>query len=166
MRNNIRVGEGVVLALGCTPFAIGPVPPCGNTTTTDTVRRNIVADGALTMYLDGDTIHGDVISRGGGPGLHGEFINLAIKDNWVGGNLIVRNWEGGWSGAIRNTVGGDLVWTKNKSIQDTDSNEVQTNWISGDLRCYGNSPGAQLNALDGGQPNTVGGQKLGQCAGL
>jgi hypothetical protein len=166
VRGNIRVGEDAVLALGCTPNSIGPGPPCNGTTTNDTVGGNIVAEDALTMYLDGNTIHGNVISRGGGPGLHGEFINFPIKDNTIDGDLIVRGWKGGWSGAIRNTVGGDLVWTKNGSVQDTDSNEVQTNWITGDLRCYGNDPAAQVNPADGGQPNTVGGQKLGQCAGL
>ncbi len=166
VHGNIRVGEGAVLALGCTPDSIGPVPPCGTTTTNDTVGGNIVAQDALTMYLDGNTIHGNVISRNGGPGLHGEFLNFPIKDNTIEGDLIVRGWKGGWAGAIRNDVGGDLVWTKNKSATDPDSNEVQTNWIAGDLRCYGNSPRAQVNPNDGGQPNAVGGHKLGQCAGL
>ena len=166
VRGNIRVGEGAVLALGCTPNSIGPGPPCNNKTTNDTVGGNIVAEDALTMYLDGNTVHGNVISRGGGPGLHGAFINFPIKDNTIDGDLIVRGWKGGWAGAIRNTVGGDLVWTKNGSVQDTDSNEVQTNVVTGDLRCYGSSPAAQVNAADGGQPNTVGGDKLGQCAAL
>ena len=155
-----------MLALGCTPNSIGPGPPCNGTTTNDTVGGNIVADGALTMYLDGNTIHGNVISRDGGPGLQGAFLNFPIKDNTIDGDLIVRGWKGGWAGAIRNTVGGDLVWTKNKSVQDPDSNEVQTNQVTGDLRCFGNSPAAQVNAGDGGQPNLVGGDKLGQCAGL
>jgi len=166
VRGNIRVGEGAVLALGCTPNSIGPFPPCNDVTTNDTVGGNIVAENALTMYLDGNTVHGNVISRGGGPGLNGDFINFPIKDNAIWGDLIVRGWEGGWAGAIRNEVGGDLVWTKNGSVQDTDSNEVMTNVVSGDLRCYGNSPAAQVNPADGGQPNTVAGDKLGQCAAL
>lgn len=166
VRGNIRVGEGAVLALGCTPESIGPGPPCDGKTTNDTVGGNIVAEDALTMYLDGNTVHGNVISRGGGPGLHGDYLNFPIKDNTIDGDLIVRGWKGAWAGAIRNTVGGDLVWTKNGSVQNTDSNEVQTNIVGGDLRCYGSSPAAQVNALDGGQPNSVGGDKLGQCAAL
>lgn len=166
VHGNVRVTEGAVFALGCTPNAIGPVPPCGTTTTNDTVGGNIVAENALTMYLDGDTVRGDVISRDGGPGLHGAFFNFVVKDNTINGDLIVRGWKGGWAGAIRNTVGGNLVWTQNKSVQDPDSDEVQTNWITGNLRCYGNSPAAQVNPDDGGQPNVVGGDKIGQCAGL
>ena len=49
---------------------------------------------------------------------------------------------------------------------DTDSSEVMTNTIAGDLTCHGNSPAAQVNPLDGGQPNTVGGTASGECAGL
>ena len=49
---------------------------------------------------------------------------------------------------------------------DTDANEVMTNTIAGDLSCRGNSPAAQVNPLDGGQPNVVGGKAKGECAGL
>ena len=52
------------------------------------------------------------------------------------------------------------------SIQDPDSNEIQTNTIGGSLICFRNSPAAQVNPDDGGQPNVVGGLKIGQCAGL
>jgi hypothetical protein len=163
---NIRVGEGAVLALGCTPDSIGPVPPCGTTSTNDTVGGNIYGDHPLTMYLDGNIIGGDVRSFGGGPGLNGDFLNFPIKDNTIGGNLVLRGWKGGWSGAIRNVVGGNLIFSKNGSVADPDSNEVQTNTVGGNLECHGNSPAAQVNPGDGGQPNTVGGSKLGQCAGL
>lgn len=166
VRGNLLVGKGAVLALGCTPNSIGPVPPCGNHTTNDTVRGSIIADRPLTMYLDGNHIHGDVISRGGGPGLHGEFLNFPVKDNTIDGRLVMFGWHGGWAGAIRNVVGGDVVYSRNASVTDPDSNEVQTNTIGGDLICHNNSPAAQVNPADGGQPNAVGGDKIGQCAGL
>jgi hypothetical protein len=167
VRENVLVGEGATLALGCTPGSIGPVPPCNNTTTNDTIDGSILADRPLTMYLDGDTIHGDVRSHGGGPGLSDRvFLNFPIKDNTIGGNLVVEGWQGGWAGAIRNTVGGNLEWSHNMSSLDPDSNEVMTNTISGNLSCFANSPAAQVNPADGGQPNTVTGNKIGQCAGL
>jgi hypothetical protein len=75
-------------------------------------------------------------------------------------------WNGGWAGAIRNTVTGNLIFSSNASIQDPDANEVQTNTVGGDLICRGNSPAAHVNPTDGGQPNTVTGTKIGQCAGL
>ena len=49
---------------------------------------------------------------------------------------------------------------------DPDSTEVQTNTIAGNLICFGNTPGAQVNPTDKGQPNIVGGKAIGQCAGL
>jgi hypothetical protein len=84
----VQVGEGATLGLGCTGNAVGPGPPCDGQTTDDTVGGNLVADQPLTMYLDGDTIDGNVISNGGGPGLLGTFLSFAVKDNTIGGNLI------------------------------------------------------------------------------
>ena len=167
---NIMVGHGAVLGLGCTPGSLGPPftqPPCHGVTTNDTVGGSILADQPLTMYLDGNTIAGDVISRGGGPGLtSNQFVNFPIKDNTIGGRLLVEGWEGGWAGLIRNHVTGNVGFSHNISVLDPDSNEVQTNVIGGNLTCFANSPAAQVNPADGGQPNVVAGQKLGQCAGL
>lgn len=167
---NINVGQGAVLALGCTPGSLGPPftqPPCHGVTTNDTVGGSIIADRPLTMYLDGNTIRGDVISRGGGPGLSTDrFVTFPIKDNTIGGRLLVEGWQGGWAGLIRNHVAGSVGFSHNMSVLDPDSNEVQTNVVGGDLTCFANSPAAQVNPLDGGQPNVVAGKKLGQCAGL
>lgn len=167
---DIMVGSGAILALGCTPGALGPPlnqPPCHGQATHDTVGGSISANAPLTMYLDGNTIRGSVISRGGGPGLNSEsFVNFPIKDNVIGGKLLVEGWQGGWAGLIRNQVGGSVSFSQNASVLDPDSNEVQTNVVTGDLVCFGNSPAAHVNPEDGGQPNTVGGKKIGQCAGL
>jgi hypothetical protein len=165
VRGDIIVGKRAILALGCTPNAIGPSPPCGTESTSDTVRGSIRAHHALTLYLDGDFIRGSVVSRGGGPGLNGPFVNFPVKDNHIGGNLVMRGWRGGWAGALRNVVGGNLVFSWNKSIQDPDSNEVVTNTVGGNLVCRGNSPAAQIGD-SGGSPNVVAGMKVGQCAGL
>ena len=163
---DILVGKGAILALGCTPNAIGPTPPCGTHTTNDTVGGSILANRPLTMYLDGNHIAGNVISQGGGPGLHGAFINFPVKDNVIGGRLVIAGWRGGWVGAIRNTVGMNLRFSRNESVQDPDSNEVQTNTVGGDLICWRNSPPAHVNPADDGMPNTVTGSKIGQCSAL
>ena len=162
--SSLVVGDGAILALGCT--LASPVPPCTGTTN-DTVGGNIYADHPYTMYLDGDTVHGSVISIGGGPGLTGApYVNFPIKDNKIDGNLIVQGWHGAWVGVIRNTVRGYVLFAGNESVADSDSNEIQTNVIARDLICVGNSPAAQVNPDDGGAPNIVGGLKLGQCSGL
>ncbi len=164
VRGNVRVAEAAILALGCTPGSIGPgVAPCFSETTNDTVDGNLTANHALTMYLDGDTIHGNVVSRGGGPGLETtEFVNFPTKDNVIDGNLSIEGWHGGWVGAIRNTVGGNVVFSRNVSVLDPDSSEVVTNTIGGNLTCKDNSPAVQVGD-SGGLPNVVGGKKIGQC---
>jgi len=165
---NVVVGRNAVFGLGCSPNAIGPAPPCGTTTTNDTVGGNIIAVNALTMYLDADTIRGNVISIGGGPGpTLDPYINFPIKDNKIGGNLVVQGWQGAWFGALRNTVRGNVVITNNVGVTTgdlgtPDSTEIATNTVAGSLICFGNSPAAQIGD-SGGSLNVVGGLKLGEC---
>lgn len=161
---NVTVGKGAVLGLGSyNPF----------TTSTTVVNGNIIASQPLSLYLSEMTVHGNVVSNGGGSGPAGEFRNFPTKDDVIDGNLIVQGWQGGWLGVIRVQVGGNLIVSNNASVLteegpgvDTDSTEVMTNVVAGNLVCQGNSPAAQVNPLDFGQPNVVGGQKIGQCAGL
>ena len=102
-----------------------------------------------------------------------DFRNFPVKDNVIHGNLILQGWRGGWLGVIRNHVDGSLIVSLKRSFSsdagpgtDPDSTEVQTNTIAGNLICFGNTPAAQVNPTDKGQPNIVGGKAIGQCAGL
>ena len=167
---NILVGKGSVLALGCSPGAIGPAtPPCGNPetgvtiTTHDTVGGNIVANQPYAMYLTADTIRGNVVSTGGGPGP--SMITFPTKENTIGGNLVIEGWNGGWIGALRNNVRGNVIFSYNTSLVDPDSSEVVSNTVGGNLVCFGNVPAVQFGD-SGGTPNTVGGHKVGQCASV
>jgi hypothetical protein len=166
---NLYVGPGATLGLGCSPGALGPPfgqPPCNGQTTTDTVGGNIIGNQPWSMYLTANIIGGNVISNGGGPGLASDtFVNFPIKENAIRGNLIVQGWQGGWSGALRNNVGGNLIFSKNVSVLDPDSNEVVTNVVGGNLICLGNSPAVQFGD-SGGTPNTVAGNKIGQCTAV
>lgn len=153
---NVLVGPGAVLGLGSYN------PSSGQTTTVD---GNIIADRPLSLYLSFITVHGNLVSNGGG-GADAQGRNFPTKDDTIDGNLILQGWSGQWIGAIRDQVGGNLIFSKNTSVVDPDSSEVQTNVISGNLICQGNSPAAQVNPGDGGQPNIVGGAKVGQCSGL
>jgi hypothetical protein len=168
---NVLVSKGAILALGCSPGSIGPFPPCGTTTTSDTVGGSIVASQPLTMYLDGDTINGSVTSAGGGPGpTLNPYINFPIKENLIGGNLTVSGWQGAWFGVLRNTVHGNVTLSQNVGVTigelgTLDSTEIVTNTISGNLTCAGNSPAAQFGD-SGGAPNVVGGRKIGQCTAV
>ena len=97
----------------------------------------------------------------------------------AGAHLTLR-WSGGWLGVIRDDVHGNVNVSDNHSnfVQlsgetgpvmpgtDGDSTEVMTNKVHGDLVCWDNTPSAQVNTGDFGQPNDVHGSKLGECAGL
>ena len=153
---NVTVGKGAVLGLG----DYNPTPPHNSAI----VEGNVVANDPATLYLGGMTIHGNLVSNGGsGPGR-----NFPIKDNTIGGNLIVQGWTGLWIGAIRNQVGGNVIFARNTAmdtsvVPGSDSSEIQTNVIDGNLICLGNTPTAQVNVFDGGQPNVVKGNSVGEC---
>ena len=166
---NVLVGKGGVLGFG----TYNPTAPHDSV-----VDGNVIANQPLSLYISFATIHGNLISHGGGGGVNGEFRNFPTKDNTIDGNAVLTGWTGGWTGFIRNHVGGNVIYSNNKSVinglvtppvpgqVDTDSSEVMTNVIGHNLICQGNTPKAQVNPDDGGQPNTVGGRKIGQCAGL
>jgi hypothetical protein len=185
---NILVGPGAQLALGYNrgEGVLGP----------DTVGGNIVADRPLSLYLGNITVHGNVVSNGGGT--TERFYNFPIKDNRVDGNLIVHGWTGGWWGLVANSVGGNVDVSDNRSVvvpanpdqcqgtfpagcaavpgTDEDSSEVQSRIvpgvvknpqrISGNLICHHNAPAIHFNPIDGGAANVVGGNKIGECTGV
>src|SRR5262249_38630216 len=136
------------------------------------VDGNVVADRPASLYLGGMTVRGNVVSNGGS----GPDRNFPIKDDTIGGNLVVQGWSGLWFGVIRSIVGGNVIVSGTSGTQTgegpfegiLDSTEIATNTIGGNLICQGNSPPAQLGdtVLEGGAPNTVHGNKIGECAGL
>ncbi len=168
---NVIVEQGAVLALGCTPGSLGPPftqPPCNGQTTNDTVGGSIIARDALTMYLDGDTIHGNVISAGGGPGYTLDpYVNFPIKDNVIGGSVFVTGWSGAWFGLLRNTIGGSAIVALDRGLAigdfgNYDSTEIGQNTVHGSLLCFGNSPAANFGD-SGAAPNVVYGLAFGEC---
>ncbi len=179
---NIKVGRGGVLGLGWnSPGGEGTLGP-------DTVGGNITADHPLALQIGGVTVWGNVTSNGGGvlSTSIADFRNFPVKDNVIHGNLVIKGWHGGWIGLIRNTVDRNVIFSDNKSRSndvtgpgtDTDSSEVMgtdlssiggpviPQTIGGNLICHGNVPAAQVNPLDGGAKNIVGGKAIGQCKGL
>jgi hypothetical protein len=166
---NVLVGKGAIAGLG----TYNPAAPHDSV-----VDGNVIANHPLSLYISFMTIHGSLISLGGGGGVTGEFRNYPTKDNTIDGNAVIAGWTGGWIGFIRNHVGRNVIFSNNKSVinglvnppvpgqVDPDSSEVMTNVIGRNLICQGNTPKAQVNPDDGGQPNTVGGRKIGQCANL
>jgi hypothetical protein len=157
VKGNVKVEKGGVFGLGYGPG------------TFYTVGGNIVANQPGSLYLGGATVYGNVVSNGGGDLAR----NFPIKDSTIYGNLVVQGWHGLWIGLLRNTVGGNVIFSKTSGIQTgeddfegiLDSTEVADNVISGNLICEGNSPAAQVGDSGGG-PNIVGGNAIGECASL
>lgn len=159
VKGNAEVGKGGVLGLGT--YAN---PPASHEDAV--VGGNVIANGAASLYLSGMTVRGNVMVNGGGDPTR----NLPIKDDTIGGNLIIHGWSGLWFGVIRDIVGGNVIVEHNTASNPSedpgsDSSEIVTNTISGNLICHANVPAAQFGDT-GGLPNTVGGQKIGECAGL
>jgi hypothetical protein len=166
---NVLVGKGAIAGLG----TYNPFAPHNSS-----VDGSVIANQPLSLYISFTTIHGNLTSHGGGGGVTGDFRNFPTKDNTIDGNAAIEGWTGGWNGFIRNHVGGNVIFSHNESVinglvnppvhgqVDPDSSEVMTNVIGGNLICQGNTPPAQVNPDDGGQPNVVAGKKIGECAGL
>lgn len=167
---NILVGKDAILALGCSPGALGPPfdqPPCSGQTTSDTVGGNIVATQPHTMYLTASAVRGNVISNGGG-GQSARFESFPIKEMTIGGNLIVQGWQGAWIGLLANHVRGNVIFSDNSAAisgtpQGPDSSEVSGNVVGGNLICQHNDPAAQIGDAPRG-PNSVSGRAIGECA--
>jgi len=140
-----------------------------------TISGNLtIADGAqLNDHASGksDSVHitGNVqVGNGGVLGL-GDYNPFGGHTSAVvDGNLIIQGWTGMWIGLVRNQVGGNVNFSKNTAmdtsvVPGSDSSEVQTNVIAGNLICHGNAPTAQVNQFDGGEPNEIGGNAVGEC---
>jgi hypothetical protein len=172
---NLKVGNGAVLGLGCSADAEGPTGPCmpaGNPgfRTNDVVGGNLVANGPYTMYITASTIHGNLVSNGGGDPSLPPGLSYPIKATTVDGNLIVQGWQGAWMGVLRSTVGGNMIISRNVGTRpdengNPDSTEIVSNQVSGNLICLNNTPTARIGDAPGG-PNSVGGRAIGECAAI
>jgi hypothetical protein len=150
VKGDVVVWDGGILGLG----TYNPEVPHHSE-----VGGSIIATNPTSLYVSFVKVHGDFLSSGGsGPGR-----NFPIKDNWIGGDLTLVGWTGFWSGLIRDTVGGSVLYSSN-SGENPDSSEIMTNTIKGNLVCTGNTPAAFVNPADGGQLNVVGGIATGECA--
>jgi hypothetical protein len=184
---DIEVRAGGILVLGCEPFAFtcfnDPSPQTGGTLSThDSVGGNLVARDALMVLAHNNSIEGDVTQSGGGGGVNcstfplgpppnGPVAYSTYEDNTIGGKASITGLRSCWLGFIRNSVG-DNVNIISDQLADPDAIEINSNHIEGDLNCRGNSFVWDSSEANFGQtglwpraqaPNTVGGERTGQC---
>ena len=111
------------------------------------------------------TIHGNLVSNGGsGPGR--QLPDQGRHDRRKPDRSGLDRSCG--LALIRDQVGGNVIFSRNTAmdpsvVPGSDSSEVQTNVIAGNLICHDNTPTAQVNQFDGGEPNVVGGNSVGEC---
>jgi hypothetical protein len=138
----------------------------------DTIGGSLIANQALGVVMNNDSVGGSIVEIGGGggpscapSGVFGLDVGFppysTFADSTVGGSLIVDDLNTCFFGMFRVHIGGSLV---NRDIvnSDPDGNEVATNIVRGSIICAGNSPADQFGDSNG-QPNKVGGIALGQC---
>jgi hexosaminidase len=104
----------------------------------DTISTNVILIGTTEeIFVDGIVIGGNVEISGAKTAL----VPLDFTDNFITGNVLFLN-------------------------NESDINLIDNNVIDGNLVCQANKPPPVDGPMNGGAPNTVTGQKIGQCAGL
>jgi 5'-nucleotidase len=83
---------------------------------------------------------------------------VRIEEAFVAGALSVTNSSGEFVELFGDNAAGSVLIRNN----ETGQNVITGNTIGGSLVCSGNTPAP----VDQGEPNTVGGNKVGQCSGL
>jgi len=158
------VGPNAVLVLGCLNDFGCP--------TSNTVQGNLVAYNALAVLLHSDVVGGGIYFQGGGGGVNcnsnpllmGAPSYSTIENSTVGGGVNVLAMQSCWFGLFRNQVKLNVTVDYN-TFADPDATEIAGNTVGGNLSCFGNNPAAQFG--DGPPvPNTVAGNKYGECATL
>jgi hypothetical protein len=155
IRGGLRVDPGATFVLG------SEEAPGDNGTINGVTARH-----AASVQIHFVTINGGVVSHGGsGPfGPPFDVTWTTIEDSTINGNVLIDGYDGFWMGFFRNHVFGNVTMTNNV-LQDEDGNEYANNVIDGNLNCAGNDPAPQFGD-SGGTPNTVTGQKTGQCTAV
>jgi hypothetical protein len=166
---NVIVGRGGALGLGCSPSI------CTDSTN-DSVGGNIVGNQALAVIVHGVTVGGSVVVSGGGggvncappplfntdPQLAGSPAYSDFENNVISGTLTVVAVQSCWFGALRNQIGGNVVYSDN-SYADPDANEILNNSVNANMVCLFNSPAVQIGDSMA-PPNVVKGLAIGECA--
>ena len=189
---NLKVQTGGVLLMGCEPFFFTCLddPDQNNPTlsSADSVGGNLTEAQPLGVVVHDSSIGRNVIETGGGGGVtcqpsglfaaFGSPVYSDYEDSTVAGNVVVTGLNSCWLGLARDHINGNMIVNDNQ-LADPDAIEILSNQVSGNLNCHNNrEPDGAFhdNVWDSfdtfGQaapyprtaaPNTVNGQRTGQC---
>jgi len=125
------------------------------------ISGNVVSEDALTVTLAAVTVGGNVA-------LQGTVGEVEVVATSISGNLQISGTSAGPIFAESNTVTGSVV-VDNNATAGALSNRIDDNTIGGNLVCMSNTPPPTDIVVippPTPRPNAVGGNKVGQCAGL
>jgi hypothetical protein len=178
VHGDVQVGVGATLLLGCNP-ANFPCIDAPKLSSHDTVGEDMSSNRPLGVIVHNSTIGGNVSQYGGGGGVNctpqGVFklfkspVYSTYEHGSVAGDIHIAGMHSCWLGFANLQVGGDMVIHHNK-FADPDAIEILASHIEGNLECTGNSRTWDSAEVTMGhlfprvpQPNTVEGQRGGQC---
>lgn len=167
IRHNVIGWAGSFVGLGCQPPSLtgNSAHECmtdPNGSSRITVRGSVFVTDAAIVMLNGITVGGNVVLRGGGSGI------WSVKNNTIHRNLSVSDVTTEWLGVMFNRIGGTAV-LRDITITDTHPGApgvfIVRNTVKKNLVCYHLAPGVSGGFIPG-SVNVVGGRALGQCAAL
>jgi hypothetical protein len=140
---------------------------------------NLVASQPLGVVLHGVAVDGNINESGGGGGFTCDPVGVftlfespvfsVVEGGHVGGHVTITNLTSCWLGITHSQIEGGVSLLNNQ-LADPDAIEVLDNSIGGNIVCQGNSmmwDSADLveDSLFPRlwEPNTVGGNRIGQC---
>jgi len=166
----VHISHGLLVRPGAT-FVLGDEGDPQDPSLT-TLAGGVVSNQAANVQIHFATItDGLTLVGGSGPFYeHSAFCDptegcitwQTIEDSNITGNVTITDYNGFWQGFFRNQVNGSMQFNRNHVV-DKDGNELQSNVITGDLRCNKNKPMPQQGD-SGGSTNQVGGQATLECA--
>jgi len=190
---NVNVQDGATLLMGCEPNESPCADDQTNTLSSHSkVEGSIYASNALAVNIHASSVGGTIYQGGGGQGsscatpsastsntpsvqvwatLENSAPYSDYEDTTVGGGLYVWDLNTCWLGLARDTVGASVA-VRDVQLADPDGVEIVTNTIADNLACTDNSAVWDSAEASFGQmglyprtpkPNTVGGERKGQC---
>ncbi len=151
--SGVTVQGNVTVAAGASLIADSVFP---------TIDGSVLAANAAGVELLGATVEQNVV-------LTGTSGLVLVESVGIGGHLTVSYSTIGPVAIVFNTITGNVLVSSNTptaSFAGTPSPAVGGNTISGNLVCVGNTPAANNVVSGTPSPNTVAGNKVGECAGL
>lgn len=133
------------------------------------VAGNVAATDAFSLLINNASIGGNVTLRGGGNDLTGgAALPWAVAHSTISGNLTVSGQSTTYLAVVDNAVHGNVTLSDITVLNEGGFVTVAGNVVARNLSCTGIAPAVSSDdpGTSAPDPNTVGRNAIGQCAGL